>query len=188
MEFRIVAEGKGLFNRTLDSVRQFGIIEDFRIAVAPFLDGASLRDIQRAGFPHTQISFAGEPCYIVCNGLRLHARPRVSNSSGSEAIYLGEWDNGEHSYLLQQMPPNAVTSRHYHGITTERFHNLSGQCFIEVHGTHKVLSGETLQVDPFKIHQVRTGAQPSLNLIEMLGNPNGLSMDDHHYVPEGLEI
>ena len=139
-----------------------------------------LKNVRKSGLPYQIFDFFGEPIYIICNGLNLDV-PRKSSSLGSQAIYLIRKDAGIHSHLLQLMPPRSVTSRHYHRITTEYFHNLRGECTIEVNGEDRIISGCILQVNKFETHQVKTGDRASLNLIEMIGNPAGLSMNDHYY-------
>ncbi len=118
----------------------------------------------------------------ILSELDFYSEPRKSRSAGSKAVYLAEKNDGERSLLLQYMPADSITSKHYHKITIEIFHNLGGTCIVYRNGKELVLQGRSIEIFPREIHQVKTRDSGALTLIEMIGNPNGLSMDDHFYV------
>ncbi len=103
---------------------------------------------------------------------------------GSQALYLGHRLAHDHAALMQYIPPYSETSRHDHNDTEEHFYNLEGMCIITT-GEGKseaddVLSKQSKVIEPNTVHQLRTGSEPSLTLLKMLGN-HGLGFEDHHY-------
>ncbi|MBU0761256.1 MAG: hypothetical protein KJ600_01390 [Nanoarchaeota archaeon] len=181
MEASILEEGKRLIRCSLDSVGRTGVVRNLRIATALLPNWWPIKTLRQYRLLCSKIDFNGSPCSIIYRGLDFSGSPQVSQSAGSQAIYLARKDNGKQSFLLQYLPPRSVTSKHFHRVTTERFHGLEGACFVEVNGEETLVNGRTFEVAPGKVHQVKTGEEPSLTLIEMLGNPDGLVMTDHYY-------
>ena len=127
------------------------------------------------------ISWNSHSLGICFRELEFFSQPR-KQSENSQAIYLAQFRKPGYGLLLQYLAPESVTSRHYHKITTEYFHPLNGHSKIEIDGLVSDLSG-TLAVVTFRPHQLWTDEQPALNIIEMIGHPEGISMDDHYYMP-----
>ncbi|MEK6934563.1 MAG: cupin domain-containing protein [Nanoarchaeota archaeon] len=185
MDISILKQGGRLIRRSLASVNESTLVKNLKIATALLPDWPIIRSLRQHGYFYQKLDFNGYPCCVIYQGLDFNSQP--SSSKNSQAIYPARLDNGVESFLLQYLPPNSVTSRHHHKITTEKFHNLEGNCVIEINGTNYELQGATLQVNPGQIHQVHTRDKPALTLIEMLGNPKGLDMDDHYYEPPLLK-
>jgi quercetin dioxygenase-like cupin family protein len=182
MEISILEKGKDLVRGSFEYLINSPVVKNLKIATALLPDWKIFEKLRDQGLFYRRFDFNGNPCCFIYKGDEFDVSQRPSNSKGSQAIYLARKDNGNESYLLQLLPPYAVTSRHYHKITTENFHNLEGSCNIVIDGTNNQLNRGTMQVLPRQVHQVKTVESESLNLIEMLGNPRGLSMDDHFYI------
>ena len=154
--------------------------EKIRIAVAPSHDADFLKAVEDSGLNVRTLKLGNKKYILAYRDLDFFDEPKKSRSEESGAIYLAERNAGGRSLLLQYLPPFTPTSRHFHKITTEHFHGLVGRCIIE--GKSAILCQDTVIVTPFTAHQLRTYEDHSLALIEMIGNPAGLSMNDHFYV------
>ncbi len=164
--------------------------EEFQVASAVLPNPGFVEVARNFGLNIDEFNF-GDIAYCVAHkDLDFYPEPKMSRSrkQGSGAIYLAERDSGERSLLLQYLPPFNLTSRHYHKITTEYFHGLAGSCHIDVSAVSGAmgsrasvtLEGNTFEMKPGHWHQLRTDEGPSLALIEMVGNPEGLCMGDHY--------
>ncbi|MFC1697794.1 cupin domain-containing protein [Nanoarchaeota archaeon] len=116
----------------------------------------------------------------ICEDLEFYSNPKRSKSDKSEAIYLAR--NREKGLLLQYLPPHSHTSIHYHKIRTEIYHIIEGTCILNIDGNDILLSQGKYEVKPNMVHQVKTNQNPALTLIKIIGDPKGISLDDHFYL------
>jgi len=107
---------------------------------------------------------------------------RSAKSSTSQAIYVARSADKKDGLLLQFLPPNSHTSKHYHKLKTETYHVLEGTAFLEVDGQSIELRHSAHIVFPNKVHTVYTKEEPALTLLLIQNDPEGLSMSDHNYV------
>jgi mannose-6-phosphate isomerase-like protein (cupin superfamily) len=127
-------------------------------------------------------------CYIIDNNILYFYSEdkRKAKSPTSQALYIARSENKMRGLLLQLLMPHSTTSRHYHKMKTETFYNLEGSCILEIQeGNEKreiILRNNFYTVKPNVIHRIRTENEPALTLIKIVGDPEGLSMQDHHYV------
>lgn len=132
-----------------------------------------------------EINLAGVPFFLLLKNFHLYQpEKQKAKSPGSQAIYPARSANKMNGLLLQYLPPHSQTSCHFHQIKTEIYHSLAGEAFIEIDQamTVKLMYAGSRVIFPRTIHQVKTANKPSLILIEVLGDPEGLSMADHVYV------
>lgn len=131
------------------------------------------------------VPFGFEEYFIgLGDGFHIYRPPKKATSPGSEAIYWARSKDKKRGLLLQLLRPHSSTSQHYHRAKTESFHLIAGRA--ELVADKKVLpleDGNTQTIQPGVIHQVRTESRPALTMMEIIGDPEGLSMKDHHYVP-----
>lgn len=165
--------------------KQFDLIDmkDVNIATAlkPNKDFIELLRIKN--LLHKIIDFNGTPCVIFYSeDLYFYPELRLANSPKSNARYYARSKNKMDGLLLQYLPPHSNTSKHYHEEKIEIYHNLEGICLIESGHNKILLERCSYKVGKKIIHQVTTDETSSLTVLEIIGDPNGLSMDDHHYV------
>jgi mannose-6-phosphate isomerase-like protein (cupin superfamily) len=141
------------------------------------------------GFRTNHFTFSPYAFLLGHNDLRIFApEKRSARSPGSEAIYLGESRDRKDGLLLQFLPPNSHTSKHYHSSDDrspkiETFHGMEGEGRIEVDGQDNLVrEGTAITVFPNSLHQLRTLDYPALVLLLIEGDEKGISMDNHHYV------
>ena len=123
--------------------------------------------------------------HLALRGFKLREDQKTF-SAGSDALYLASGDE-QKGILVQYLRPDGKTSFHYHGNTTERFHLLVGHAVIATPWGMEFAFGtsSTIVIPPFTPHQVRTGEQDSLVLLEMTvpaGKTGGKK--DHYYLDE----
>jgi mannose-6-phosphate isomerase-like protein (cupin superfamily) len=138
------------------------------------------------GLRHMSIDFGGEPL-LVLSPYSFFSEIRDAKSPKSLAKYLLWKEDKERrlGFLVQYIPPNAITSRHYHNIQTEVFNVIEGSVFLEAASSLVLLKpGSRRSVAPETIHRLSTGHEPSLTVIEMQ-NYDGKSskgINDHYFV------
>lgn len=130
------------------------------------------------------IDLAGIPYFLALRDFHMYDKNnQKAKSPNSEAIYIARSENKMDGLLLQYLPPNSKTSRHYHKHKTENYHLIAGKAKIETSVGNQTLEHATTHtIKPEVTHQVVTEKEPSLILLEILGDPEGLSMNDHNYV------
>lgn len=134
-------------------------------------------------FSMTDVDFGGVYYHLALRGFTVFRSPVPARSAGSGALYIARRVVNMGGFLVQFLPPDSATSCHYHNLTNETYHLIAGKATIVADGKEvRLKQGETHEIRPKTIHQVRTKVQSSIILIEIVGNPNGLSMDDHVYV------
>ena len=176
MEINIFTEQRRIIRSAFPSDN----FDNLVIATAFPSDEEFIKFLESEKIPYVKREINGSICCIAYRNLDFTKSRKPSK--GSNAIYLAEREEKKGGLLLQYLPPTSKTSRHYHKLTTERFHNLEGRCFIDISGTEVVLKQSSCIVYPKMIHQVRTGELPALTVLEITGNSRGLSdMSDHYY-------
>lgn len=135
-------------------------------------------DFQRLDFP-----FGEGEVTILSRGFHFFPKPKPSLSATSGALYLGRSIEKARGWLLQLLPPDVRTSRHYHECKEERFINLAGSCVLGLGDREIDATSLDIVVKPLRVHYLRTSAQPALNVLIITGHPDPLSLADHHYVP-----
>lgn len=137
-----------------------------------------------ARFTLTVLPFGAGALHIATRGFLIHPEPKTSLSAVSGALYLGRSLKKSHGWLLQVLPPNQVTSRHFHKVKTERFINLQGKCFMAVHESTEIdITGRDYTIYRNTPHYTYTEEEWALNLLIISGLPDPLTMEDHHYLP-----
>ncbi len=179
MELSIFTKQRELVRATVDSFDDWNNIE-----VATLLEPSKdlLELFKRNGQSFEIVDYHGISCCVMHRDLYFYHPPLSAKSSGSKAIYYARSMVKMDGLLLQYLPPQTITSKHYHTAKIETYHNLEGRCLIEVDGEDILLEQSSHKIPPNVVHQVRTEDDASLTLLEIIGDPNGLSMDDHHYV------
>lgn len=174
-----------LRDQSVQSIEPFRLedLENFQIACVELPNYDFVKAAERRRLNINEFSRDGRSYCVVDNdiGLVFSEEPKVSRSGMSQAVYVAERDSGENSLLLQYLPMLSRTSCHEHLITTEDFCGLFGYCNIHVKPGKLKLEHKTITVVPGQIHQLRTEESPSIALIVMKGNPDGLVMGDHYY-------
>lgn len=100
-------------------------------------------------------------------GFRVN-NPPAKHKGGSEALYFidGQRINGGDTVIyVSYLPPNSVTSIHFHNIGTEEYRLQDGEAILN--GLE--LTEDMRPVEPGLIHQVTTGERPALLLLLMKG-------------------
>lgn len=150
-------------------------------------DQQSIQPFVVEGCMSIEVDMVSGKKYLVLQGFKNMdedgSRPRKAVSNGSNAMYLAKGVVKSNGLLLQYLPPNSVTSIHYHVHTVERFHLLAGSAEVMTwQGPVAFPADRTIKIDPFVVHQVRTGAQDSLILLEMLAPEGKGGKQDHYYL------
>lgn len=136
-----------------------------------------------ASFERKRISLGrGRHVQIAAREFHFFPEPKRSYSGTSGALYLGRSRDKRRGWLLQLLPPNVHTSRHFHKVKTERFINLAGRCVMGVHHVELDVTGRDYTVRPDIPHYLRTLDEPALNLLIISGLSDPLTMEDHHYL------
>lgn len=137
-----------------------------------------------APYKTAQVAMISGIRHLALRGFKVMDPPRLAKSHGSKAVYLASGINKRDGLLLQYLPPHSTTSVHYHAETTERFHLLAGNAVVSTPWgvEFDFASRRTVAVSPFTVHQVKTGEQDSLILLEMIFASDGVGMEDHFYV------
>jgi len=157
--------------------------EEVEVLTALDPDNRMISLLQQSSLPLHIVDLDGRDCYVLHRSLQFNGEAQQrSHSPSSQAKYFARMSRNMQGFLLQYMPPFSVTSRHYHKLTTETYHNLEGECTLHIDGSDVRLRNSTVIVNPKQVHQVRTGKECALTLLVMEGDPKGLSMDDHCYV------
>jgi len=179
MELSVLTKQRELLRVESDSFYDWNNIE-VATALEPSKDLLGL--LKRIDQSFEIVDFHGIPCCVMHRDLYFYDPPLSAKSPGSKAVYYARSRVKINGLLLQHLPPQTITSRHYHEAKTETYYNLEGRCLIEVDGEDILLDKCSYEIPPNVVHQVRTEDCASLTLLEIIGDPEGLSMDDHHYV------
>lgn len=149
------------------------------------------RGKKKEEFAFTNLDFDGVEYFLALKGFRIiPENKRKSKSATSNAIYIAESADKMDGLLLQYLPPQSRTSCHYHKGKTEAYHLVEGTAAIlkkfpgrlcNIWHPFDLEAAEPHIVFPFEKHKVETDKFSSLTLLEIIGDPKGLSMDDHHY-------
>lgn len=158
-------------------------IRDKRIAL---VGGARLSYvrmvIRNEDFTTIRLPLESIEYWLALKGFFVYTPPKKSQSSGSNALYLARSADKKEGLLLQLLPPFSKTSCHHHTQKREAFHLIEGVAtLITSQSVWTLYRGDTHVVEPGVIHQTRTDARPAIILIEVVGDPEGLSMQDHVY-------
>jgi mannose-6-phosphate isomerase-like protein (cupin superfamily) len=150
-------------------------------------DQQSIQPFVVEGCMSIEVDMVSGKKYLVLQGFKNMdedgSRPRKAFSSGSSATYLAKGLTKSNGLLLQYLPPNSVTSIHYHLETIEHFHLLAGSAEVMTwKGPVAFPADRTIKIDPFTVHQVRTGEQGSIILLEMLAPEGKGGKKDHYYL------
>jgi len=140
-----------------------------------------IMSIDKQGFENLAIDFGGIEYFLALRGFHIYNPPKKATSPGSQAIYLARSEDKMEGLLLQYLPPYSVTSQHSHQSKKEAFHLLAGQATIKTPSVEFVLREGCTRLVEQGSHQLRTNLQPALTLLEIVGDPKGLSMEDHNY-------
>jgi len=125
----------------------------------------------------------GNKSLTVISLFKFYKNIKKAISPTSGAYYLlwheEEVENSKNGFLLQYLPPNSVTSKHYHKEQTEIFSLLEGKMILDTSESQSSLNvGDNYVVNPNVIHQLRTSHEPSLTVIEI----KNVNYKDHHLV------
>jgi mannose-6-phosphate isomerase-like protein (cupin superfamily) len=99
--------------------------------------------------------------------LRFFDMPQRHNRSSG--LYLAEEIVGTSWIFVQAMLSNGISTKHMHGENVvELYDPLAGESILMVDGKeHKLNPGVSFEVFPGQAHQLKTGENPSLNLLIM---------------------
>jgi mannose-6-phosphate isomerase-like protein (cupin superfamily) len=171
------------------------IFEEIKIDVATIRVGddkgfieSFVNELKNNGYSVNFIDIEGFKCYIIDDKILYFYSEdkRKAKSPTSQAVYIARSEDKMKGLLLQLLMPHSTTSKHYHTMKTETFYNLEGSCILEIQEKNEkreiLLRNSYYTVRPNVIHQIRTENEPALTLIKIVGDPEGLSMHDHHYV------
>lgn len=101
---------------------------------------------------------------------KLFSKPKKSSSKTSKSLYFGIKKFKNKVLILQYLPKNSKTSRHYHENIKEKHIILSGKCYIKKKGKLRLLKNEEI-TKPKEIHYLETKKEACLILLEI--NHNG---------------
>lgn len=138
--------------------------------------------VSKEGLYFKEIQF-GEVPLLVASRFKFYKNLKKAVTPSSNAYYLlwHEEASERFGFLLQYLPPNSVTSRHYHTEQTESFSILEGMLSLETsEGTFALNAGGNCTVRPGIVHQLRTKETPSLTVIQI----SNVNYRDHHLVKE----
>jgi len=141
----------------------------------------------KGGFYHKLIEFDNSKLMVLARH-RFFNEMKGAISTGSKAKYLlwKEEPNLRTGWLIQYLPANAETSRHYHLGQTEVFNVLEGKVYLNLDGFDiEVSAGENKVVLPGSVHQLYTLDKPALTVLEMrnfAGSDGRFHANDHYYV------
>ncbi|RJO62298.1 hypothetical protein C4544_00430 [candidate division WS5 bacterium] len=131
----------------------------------------------------TKIDLPEMNYYILSEDFHIYNPFGSSNSSGSKAVYIARSADKFRGLLLQYLPPFSNTSNHYHKNKYEAYHCFAGNAKLLIDAAeHNLEIGKTVVVKPNQVHSVITDSDPCLTLLEITGDPKGLSMLDHNYI------
>jgi mannose-6-phosphate isomerase-like protein (cupin superfamily) len=135
-------------------------------------------------FEIIEVDFQERHLFVACHDFHFYPGQESKKSPGSQSIYYGRSKDKMDGLLLQYLPPNSRTSRHYHRLKTEIYHGIEGEAIIIVGEERNKLKlrKNKLEIFPGTVHQVITEDSPALTLLKIMGDPKGLSLDDHIYV------
>lgn len=143
-------------------------------------DGAFQTVVERQNY--TLLSTTGRP----------HRGKMSSNSQATYDLEIQRSHGGFHAtILIQNLPPNALTSYHQHLRTTELFFSCTGEAFVTRHreneapGLTQIPQDQVLCVMPETYHQLQTKSLGALNLLCMVTaqDDGDLDLEDHLYHP-----
>ncbi len=139
---------------------------------------------EKDNFTILEIDLADIPYFVALRDFEIYNKEKQkARSPNSQSVYLAISKNKMDGLLLQYLPPHSATSLHYHQFKTEAYHIIVGKATLMNHGKEIILErAKSELVYPHSVHQVITHDEPSLILLEIIGDPKGLSMDDHIYV------
>jgi len=138
--------------------------------------------VARAGFNTFELSF-GETPLLVASPFTFYKKIKKAFTPTSQAYYLlwheQEKEEDKWGFLLQYLPPHALTSKHFHKEQTEIFYLLEGELSLETsEGNIHLSSGEAYIVNPNVTHQLFTRESPSLTVLEI----QKVNYKDHYLV------
>lgn len=102
-------------------------------------------------------------------GFTLFSVPRTSSSKNSQSLYLGMKECEDRAFILQYLPRNSQTSRHYHEEITEIHTILFGGCYIRRGDELKPLEDKE-KTGPKEPHSLETKEEDCLVLLEVIHN------------------
>jgi mannose-6-phosphate isomerase-like protein (cupin superfamily) len=180
MELNIITKQREFIRKPFDcSPMPEG--NDIEILTCLFPNVKLLDWIEKNKLPYEIVDFNGMPCCVAHNDLFFYDNPRKAKSPGSKALYLARSRDKFDGLLLQYMPPDSITSKHYHEKRLETYYNLEGKCLLNIDGKDHVLEKSVVAIRPGQVHQVRTLREPALTLLDM-SEGSCLSMEDHIYI------
>jgi len=142
---------------------------------------------EKKDFKCIGVDFGGFRYFLALKGFCVFEKPIKSKSakfksSKSDALYIAESKDRKEGLLLQYLPIMGKTSKHCHKGKDEAFHLIEGQ--VEIVTPRKNFYFAEKNTEIIKkgvIHQLCARKSPALILLEIVGDPKGLSMDDHTY-------
>lgn len=163
------------------SIRKIGRNIEFGVLGSPDFDAVEI--LSGHGFDMHTMRVADELLLFFHQpSFRFYKNIQLSCSNTSNAMYLGQSTDPLDGLVLQYMPPNSCTSRHYHKMRTEVYHSLAGKCLLYADDEISRVNGNSKIIPPDTVHQLWTGSSPSIILLEMQDDQKGISLDDHFYV------
>ena len=159
-------------------------IKDQNIKLIGSFDLGTIQGLVKTepGFTTISVDLNETKYYLALRGFHIYQPMRKAHSAGSQAIYLGRSEDKREGLLLQYLPPESHTSRHKHEIRTEAYHSIAGEItLLTDRGNLFMQPGATQVIQPNTFHQVQTNKQAAVTLLEIVNDPEGLSMGDHIY-------
>ena len=176
-----VVNRKGLLIESLEELLNHIMSRELNgIVVAVLSESRDIPDGLRIRLNKKRVTLGTKEYQFLYNNHLDFVEP-FSNSPTSNAVYIAKSKglNGE-GFLLQWLPKDSRTSRHFHKRETETYLNLDGECTLEVDERMIRLKHGIYTVKPYEIHQLFTEECPCLNLLHIKGS----SIDEleHYYV------
>jgi mannose-6-phosphate isomerase-like protein (cupin superfamily) len=126
--------------------------------------------------------------HLLLSGWHVYELPKPSNSKESMAVYYARSANMNHGLLIYVLPPDSLTSVHFHKISTETYYLIAGKAEVHLGGSNVVdlnaSDRSVVTIGRGITHPVKTSNSPAVILIHLQDCPHGLSMEDHYY-PDG---
>ena len=179
MEVSVINKKGELERKRINHIKNWDEI-NLLTAIDPDDETKSL--LENTGLILNVVDLDDKVCYILHRSLHFYDGLQQAKSPTSKGRYVARSEDKRDGLLLQYMPPNSHSSKHYHKLKTETYYGLEGECLLEMDGKEVRLKGNVITINPKQIHQVKTGNQFALTLLVIKGDPRGLSMDDHNYV------
>lgn len=129
-------------------------------------------------------NFGGTEYLLALRGFSLY-EPHTKRSPTSQAEYLACSTDKTDGLLLQVIPPFSKTSCHRHKEKREALHVIAGEAtLLTSQSVWTLYRGYSHVIEPGVFHQTRTGSRPALIVVEITGDPEGISMNDYEYGDE----